>query len=211
MIPFLLYHNIEPFVQVFHRELGAWCQKQSDRTPFALIDVGGGDGSNITELLSLFPMEFEVHIMDLEENEKNHRHISFDITGELDSSMEKKFDIVYSFNAFEHFNNPIVAADNCAKLVKPGGIVIIHTVFSWRYHPVPKDYFRFTDDALRYLFAERNALRTVACGYDIDMRRTDIRGGYFGDRDVPPIDELGGWRENWGVFYVGVDPFSSSN
>jgi hypothetical protein len=53
------------------------------------------------------------------------------------------------------------------------------------------------------MFEERNGLETIHCGFDLSRRRMDIRGGYFGDRDIPPIDEYGGFRENWGVYYIG--------
>ncbi len=101
------------------------------------------------------------------------------------------------------FREPAIAADNIVNMLKCNGLCFISTVFSWRYHPVPKDYFRFTDDSLRYLFSERNSLKEIICGYDLSRRRKNIRGGYFGDKDVPPIDLWGGFRENWSSFYIG--------
>ena len=43
-------------------------------------------------------------------------------------------------------------------------------------------------------------------GFDISNRREDIRGLWPDKRDSVPVDELGGWRENWSVYYVGRKP-----
>ena len=39
-------------------------------------------------------------------------------------------------------------------MLKPGGVCIASTRFLYRYHPDPKDYYRFTWDSLEYLFRQ---------------------------------------------------------
>lgn len=39
--------------------------------------------------------------------------------------------------------------------------------------------------------------------FDLTQRRDDIRGFWANKLDYVPIDDLGGWRENWGVYYIG--------
>ena len=42
--------------------------------------------------------------------------------------------------------------DRVLHVLKPGGVCIASTRFLYRYHPDPKDYYRFTWDSLEYLF-----------------------------------------------------------
>ena len=47
---------------------------------------------------------------------------------------------------------PQRAIDRVLHVLKPGGVCIASTRFLYRYHPDPKDYYRFTWDSLEYLF-----------------------------------------------------------
>ena len=60
------------------------------------------------------------------------------------------------------------------------------------------DYWRFTPDALMFLFGQ---LRTMRADFDTVERRRNLIGK--GRNRVEP-DAFGGWRENWRVFYAGV-------
>ena len=48
--------------------------------------------------------------------------------------------------------DPQRAIDRVLHVLKPGGVCIASTRFLYRYHPDPKDYYRFTWDSLEYLF-----------------------------------------------------------
>lgn len=189
--------------KTMRNQLDIWLENNKNKSELMLLDVGGGDGRNLNEFLGKRKDFFKCFNLDIENSDMENTIIA-DITKVISDEWTEKYDLIYSYNAFEHFNEPHIAADNIAKMLKPGGLCIIHTVFSWRYHPVPNDYFRFTDDSLVYLFSIRNNLEKVYCGYDITRRRENIEGGYFGDNDIPPIDALGGFRENWSVFYIGI-------
>jgi hypothetical protein len=45
-----------------------------------------------------------------------------------------------------------MATNNIIKLLKNKGIFIFFAPFSWRYHPVPYDTYRYTHTGVRYLF-----------------------------------------------------------
>ena len=200
---FSKYHFVGSASELFKDSLCRWVEDNRSFAPLQVIDIGCGDGKQFETLLKEVNCPLDLWSLDLEGIDGDNT-IAHDICMDVPEAYRKKFDILYSYNAFEHFKNPLVAADNCANMLRNGGICLVHTVFSWRYHPVPSDYFRFSDDALRYMFEERNGIETIHCGYDLSNRRMDIRGGYFGDQDIPPIDEFGGFRENWGVFYIGL-------
>ena len=110
---------------------------------------------------------------------------------------------VYCSDVFEHLQRPWVAAKNISSLLQPGGIAFIFTVWSWRYHPVPIDYWRFSHECLKFLFED---LTCIEAALDDTERRRDIRGFYPDKSDHVEIDELGGWRENWGAYYIGSKP-----
>ena len=116
---------------------------------------------------------------------------------------DNEFDITFSKNTLEHIRNIKEAMDEIYRITKPGGLTIHRTLFSWRYHPCLHDYWRFTHEGLKTLF-EDVGFKTMICGYDISMRRWNIYGGIVGKLiDNVVIDWLGGWRENWIVFYIG--------
>lgn len=202
---FLKYKELDDADKIMKQKLDEWMiNYQKKETKIKILDLGGGDGIKLKEFLNYHYDKFECYTLDIVDNKTHERLIIKDITQPIEKELENKFDVVYSYNSFEHFNDPLTAADNVYKFLKENGICLVHTVFSWRYHPAPKDYFRYTDDALKYLFCERNKFKVLACGYDISRRRENITGGYFEDKDIPPIDVFGGFRENWSVYFIGI-------
>jgi SAM-dependent methyltransferase len=133
-------------------------------------------------------------IMDL--NEGGEGIVQGDITNcpQLESG---SFDVVISIDVLEHVKQPWLAAPEIIRLLRPGGFTYHSTVFSWRYDPSPADYWRFTPDSLRLLFAD---LRTMRAEFDTVERRRNLIGR--GSNRIDP-DAFGGWRENWRVFYAG--------
>ena len=78
-----------------------------------------------------------------------------------------------SSDVFEHIDRPWLAAAEIARILKPGGVAITHTLFSWRSHPCPIDYWRFSQECLELLFGDLECLET---GYDLSERRLTSRG-----------------------------------
>jgi SAM-dependent methyltransferase len=138
---------------------------------------------------------FEYVALDL--TETGPGVIKGDITNcpEIESN---SFDAVVSVDVFEHIREPWLAANEIIRLLRPGGFTYHSTLFSWRYHPCPVDYWRYTPDALRFLFKDLECLRA---DFDPLERRRNLIGR--GKNRVVP-DAFGGWRENWRVFYAGV-------
>lgn len=113
---------------------------------------------------------------------------------------DNSFDVVFSVDVFEHLQRPWDAARECVRIVKPGGLLIHRTVFAYRYHPSPIDFWRFSSQGLEYLFASTGQVETLVKGYDITSRRADNRGNAS---SKPPVDYLGGFRENWRTLFIG--------
>jgi SAM-dependent methyltransferase len=139
---------------------------------------------------------FEYWSMDIRKTADNV--VVGDITScpELES---EQFDVIVSLDVFEHLNRPWKAAEEIIRLLKPGGIAFTTTIFSWRYHPSPIDYYRYTPDALEFLFS---GLETIHKSWDYTERR--IKN--WKPTSIEPLDELEGWRESVRVNYVGRKP-----
>lgn len=166
-----------------------------------MLDVGGranGDSYYKGEA-SFWNMDY--HILNIAGDE-HPKFFKADITNcpEIPSN---SFDFIYSSDTFEHISKPWLAAKEITRILKPGGMCYIITLFSWRYHKAPEDYFRYTPFGLISLFDELEALEA---NWDAKNRRGPDGIGLQGDgtaNDLVPTDVMGAWRENWRVFYFG--------
>ena len=64
---------------------------------------------------------------------------------------DKTFDYVISDQVIEHLENPQKAIDESYRVLKKDGIAIHTTCFINYIHPCPKDFWRFSTEALKYL------------------------------------------------------------
>ena len=162
-----------------------------------IIEIGGSISNNAGQL---FPHADFINL-DISPSEKVKTLIC-DVTKEIPLE-DNSVDFVYSHDAFEHISKPWIAARNIERILKPGGVVFIATIFAWRYHPVPKDYWRFSHEGLVELF---DGLECLEANFNAAFRRLDARGFWESKQDSVPIDQFGGWRENWKVYYFGRKP-----
>ena len=54
-----------------------------------------------------------------------------------------------------------------SRILKPGGMIIIKTPFVYPYHSSPNDFFRWTDEGLKYILKENN----------FSVKKSGITGG----------------------------------
>ena len=65
---------------------------------------------------------------------------------------DRSFDFVFSDQVLEHIEgDPRQAIDESWRVLRPGGIAVHTTCFINPIHAAPKDYWRFTPDALKLL------------------------------------------------------------
>lgn len=74
------------------------------------------------------------------------------------------FDAVIAVSVWEHLARPWIAAQQVARVLKPGGIAYIATHQSFPLHGYPSDYFRFSTEALWVLFGDAG-LDMLVSGY----------------------------------------------
>ena len=162
-----------------------------------VLEIGGHRLAQCA--IDLFPQpRFDYHDLNLEASDIPNTIIA-DITDCRDTIPDESFDIVMSSDVFEHIDRPWLAAAEIGRILKPGGLAITHTLFAWRNHPCPIDYWRYSPECLEFLFADLECLEK---GYDLSERRNDQPGFWPSGQDSVPVDHFGGWREHWSVYNV---------
>ena len=78
-------------------------------------------------------------------------------------------DVVFHTEVLEHVERPGAFLAECARVLKPGGTILFTVPFSYRFHYVPYDYFRFTPSALRMLLEQAGftSIELVPQGTDV--------------------------------------------
>jgi SAM-dependent methyltransferase len=121
---------------------------------------------------------------------------------ESKSPFEKNyFEIIYSNQSLEHTRKPWIVCEEITRIAKPNGLVYIRVPWSWRYHPAPIDYWRFSPECLIDMLS---GLQVIECNFDKFYRRNNMKGKWPNQKDYVPIDDFGGWIENWQVYYLGT-------
>jgi SAM-dependent methyltransferase len=64
------------------------------------------------------------------------------------------FDTVLCTAAIEHLEEPGKALSEAFRVMKPGGCAIYTAPLYWHCHEQPRDFYRYTEFGLRYLFEE---------------------------------------------------------
>jgi SAM-dependent methyltransferase len=64
-------------------------------------------------------------------------------------------DLVLSTQVLEHVEDPVSYVDECRRLLRPGGTLVLSTHGIMYYHRDPEDYWRWTRPGLAKVIAER--------------------------------------------------------
>jgi len=95
--------------------------------------------ASICDILELSPKE----ITEVNYPDQNVLSLNFN---------DNSFDYVVSDQVLEHVEgDPQKAIDECWRVLRPGGLAVHTTCFINPVHGFPKDFWRFTPDALRLL------------------------------------------------------------
>ena len=178
------------------------CCVDNEAVPLNVLQVGGGI-SFIKELLKPSDKFFT---LDIDEKYKSTDVLIGDICN-CPEIPDESFDIVSSTSVLEHVCEPWNAIKEMVRVLKPGGYLHISAPFSWRFHPDPIDFYRYTPLALEYLVGKYATNKSLLAGFNIEYRRKSNLGGTPNSSegpplDRPPIDLLGGWTEQWDSIYI---------
>jgi SAM-dependent methyltransferase len=67
---------------------------------------------------------------------------------------DETFDLVVAMNAFEHYADPPAVVAKLYRLLKPGGLVFLHTAFMQPLHEAPNHYYNATRYGVERWFAD---------------------------------------------------------
>jgi SAM-dependent methyltransferase len=83
---------------------------------------------------------------------------------------DETFDVVIACSTFEHYKYPHLAAHQVMRALKVGGIVFVHTHQTFPLHGHPRDYFRFSREALAGCFGVGMGMRILSSDYEYPAR-----------------------------------------
>lgn len=95
---------------------------------------------------------------------------------------DASLDGVIMVSVLEHLYDPIRAADEVARVLKPGGIYFSYAPFYHPYHASPHDYFRLTREGYGYLLRDFARVELVSGGNYIAVVNDVLSHAFGGSR-----------------------------
>jgi len=96
--------------------------------------------------------------------------------GEYDTGLDADgIDIVISGQCLEHVRNPFRAVAEMARVLKPGGMMLLVAPFAWEVHRFPIDCWRFCPDGMEALMREAGIFPTLAAVSERDCYAMGVK------------------------------------
>lgn len=86
---------------------------------------------------------------------------------------DNRFDSVVSLDTLEHCKYPHKIFQECFRVTKVGGYLLLATVFIFPIHDYPGDYFRYSHEALRFM-AEDAGYNVIECPKDKNLSNPGV-------------------------------------
>ena len=117
-----------------------------------VLDIGKGMREKYEKIQSKSKETLDVNEFE------NYPDIMFDLCDELDPVLKERYDKIICLAILEHVYNPFLAVDNLKSMLKENGTIFGYVPYLFYYHAPNdlkfQDYFRFSKDALIYLFKD---------------------------------------------------------
>ena len=149
--------HFETLMGPFKSHITEWIRRHAPARP-RLLDIGGRARSgNAYE--EHFP-ECDITTFDIVPDEGVHvvgdahelsRHFS-----------AETFDFAYSVSVFEHLIMPWKVTAEMNRVLKPGGITLVHSHQTLGVHDLPWDFYRFSDQSWKGLFNRYTGFEILA-------------------------------------------------
>jgi len=116
-----------------------------------LLDVGCGE----KPYRAMFAPFVTEHV-GLDHADTQHARDAIDLYGYADAipAEAMSFDTVLCTAVLEHVEQPACAIAEMHRVLRPGGVVILTAPLFWQVHEAPRDFYRYTEYGLRYLFGK---------------------------------------------------------
>ena len=109
-----------------------------------VLDIGGGVNPSY---LNFLQKGEDVNIKNFDS-----KNMAIDFEKDKLPVSDESIDCVLMFNILEHIYNHNFLAQEVFRVMKKTGLVIGFVPFLVNYHPDPRDYFRYTGEALQKIF-----------------------------------------------------------
>jgi SAM-dependent methyltransferase len=192
LVPKLLMRIMDPFHTALYHRLEA--AARAVPAGAMVLDAGAGECPHSTLFAHTRYVKLDRGIGDM-----TWDYSRLDVQGDVCELpfADGVFDAVVNIQVLEHIKEPHLCVSEMARVLKPGGQLILTTVQDWEIHQHPHDFFRFTRYGLEYLF-DKAGLKG----------RAEALGGLFWNISFRLMALLGllqaGWR--W-ILFVVLAPF----
>ncbi len=124
--------------------------------PIDVLDIGGGTGPYKGRLArpgdTYAIVELDPDSAVIEKN--RDRNVYVVANAHRLPFQPASFDVVCLFEVLEHLYDPLDALRHCARVLRPGGCLLLTVPQYWHVHGWPSDYYRYTIHGLRHLCRE---------------------------------------------------------
>lgn len=151
------YHSLSSWIEpISPAEPIYWMDKIAailPASPKKVLDLGGGGGqykqylSTEGDLYVILEVDYDSYLV--QKNIGRHNYVIGD--GHSNLFCEESFNVISLFEVLEHVRNPFQIFANCARWLKPGGLVVLSAPQYWHCHGWPHDYYRYTIYGLKEL------------------------------------------------------------
>jgi len=114
-----------------------------------LVDIGCGTKPYREALADLVTEHVGV---DLPEGIHGEESVDIRGTAYQIPVASESFDSALCTAVLEHLEEPELALRECHRVLRPGGVAIYSVPLIWHVHEAPRDFYRYTEFGLRYLF-----------------------------------------------------------
>ena len=113
-----------------------------------ILDAGAGEG----QYSALFAA-FQYIAVDLGVGDAGWSYKSLDAVADLSRLpfADRSFDAAINIVTLEHVREPAVVVQELARVLKPGGALLLVTPLEWEEHQQPHDYYRYTQYGIKWL------------------------------------------------------------
>jgi len=126
----------------------------------SILDVGAGSDSPYKQYM--IPWEIENNYTTLDIDPSTNPDIVSPI--EFMNVPDNFYDNVLATEVLEHSANPQKAIDEIWRVLIPGGKCILTTRFMYPYHPNPRDFYRFSEEAHIEMFKKFRDVKIISQG-----------------------------------------------
>lgn len=164
ILPGWLVRHVYHFESVIESEVSRFASAAAENA--RILDAGAGEG----QYAGFFPRQRYVGA-DLGVGDQSWNYAGLDVLADLNRLpfADAVFDGALNIVTLEHLREPHLAMREMARVLKPGGHLLLIAPHQWEVHQEPHDYFRYTGYGLQWL-VEQAGLR---------VERLDGAGGMF--------------------------------